>query len=110
MIPRNWWNVISIADEKERGQAITLFLKDIYNILNRGVLFKDNVKGALLEVTFGAADTEVEVRHGLDFVPNNYLLVGSTAALSLYDGVTENDKTFCYIRSNATGTARVFFF
>ena len=109
MIPRNWWNIAAIKTE-EQQQAITLFLKDVYNILNRGILLKDNVKGALLGVTFSSANADVEIRHGLDFVPNNYLVVGTSSAMSVYDGVTSADKTFFYLRSSATGTARIFIF
>ena len=109
MIPRNWWNVIS-RSEADQAQAITLFLKDVYNILNRGILLKDNVKGALLGVTFSTANADIEIRHGLDFVPSNYIVVGTSAAMSIYDGVTSGDRSFFYLRSSAVGTARVFIF
>lgn len=110
MIPKNWWNVANLMDEQERTNAIGLFLKDVYSILSHGWTFQDNAKGALLNVTFTVANSEVKIRHGLDFVPTNYLLCGGTAAMSLYDGVTAADKQFFYLRSSAIGVARVFVF
>jgi len=110
MIPKNWWNISQIESEEDRTKAIGLFLKDVYSILSHGWTFQDNAKGALLNVTFTAANSEVKIRHGLDFVPSNYLLCGSTAAMSLYDGVTAADKQFFYLRSSAIGSAKVFLF
>lgn len=110
MKPRNWWNIENQTDTETKDKATTLFLKDAYNILSKGITLSDNVKGVLLEVEFTVANTEVKIRHGLDFVPTNYLLCGSDVALSIYDGATAADKTYFYLRSSAAGNARVFIF
>lgn len=110
MRPRNWWNIQNISDDEERVQATTLFLKDVFNILNKGFTLTDNAKGAFLTVTFSLADTDTQIRHGLDFVPTNYLLCGSSVAMSVYDGTLSPDKTFIYLKTSAAGSARLFVF
>ena len=107
---RNWWNIIQISDEEERSRATTLFLKDLYNILNKGFTLDDNAKGALIEVSFTATNTDTQIRHQLDFVPSNYLVCGSSVAMQVYDGSATTDRTYVYLRSTAIGTARVFIF
>lgn len=108
MSPRNWWNVQEV-DESKRWSNLTLFLKDVYNILLKGITPLDNFRGSLLEVNFTAANTDTEIRHGLQFIPSNYFVVGMSAAMSIYDG-SSPDKTFFYLKSSAVGTARVFIF
>lgn len=109
MVPRNWWNVDNIEDSK-RWASLTLFLKDVYNILLKGITPVDNFRGNLVEVTFSAADTDVQVKHGLSYIPSNYFIIGTSAAMSVYDGNTDSTNTYIYLRSSATGTARVFLF
>ena len=106
---RNFWNVEN-AKGDDRWQALVLFCKDVYNILNKGFTLSDNAKGTLLEIVIPAANTNVQVRHGLDIVPQNYILVGSLAATSVYDGTQANDKTYFNIRSSVATTVRLFIF
>lgn len=109
MVPRNWWNVENV-DEAKRWSSATLFLKDVYNILLKGITPTDNFRGALFTVEFTAADTDVQIRHGLQFVPQNYFVVGCSAAMNIYDGSESATNTYFYLRSSAIGTARIFLF
>ncbi len=110
MTPRNWWNISNIEQSKQI-EAVTLFLKDTYNILNRGLIFTDNVRGAMLSVTFTALNTNTAVQHGLDFNPTNYLVAGLSADMRIYDGSILNDKTYVNFRcAGTTGSARLFVF
>lgn len=110
MKPRNWWNVENSGDDEAKARNTTLFLKDVYNILNGGGSLKDNFKGTLLTVTFSSANTDVAIRHGLDVVPSNYIMCGSDVATTVYDGVSSADKTFIYLRASVAATARLFIF
>lgn len=109
-LPRNWWNVENIKDLPKQVEAITLFLKDVYSILNKGVAVTENLKGTLVTVEFPAANTDVSVRHGLAFVPQNYFVCGVSASMVIYDGATATTNSFIYLRSSAIGTARIFLF
>lgn len=109
MTPRNWWNVQNFEDDK-KWPNLALFLKDIYNILVKGITPQDNFRGALLEVDFEDADTDTKIRHGLSFVPSNYFVVGLSVAMTIYDGDTANNADNIYLKSSAIGTARIFVF
>lgn len=109
MKPRNWWNIQNISEDADKSPT-TLFLKDVYNILSKGFTLNDNAKGAILTMTFVAGNEDLKVRHGLDFVPTNYIVCGTDAQMTIYDGSIANDKTFAYLRSSAIGTARIFLF
>ena len=116
MTPGNWWNILNVQDPNveaqthKRWEHITLFLKDVYNILNKGLVFADNIRGALLTITFDAADTETKIEHGLSYAPRNYLVFSASAAMVLYDGDTNTTVKNIYLKSSAAGVARVFVF
>lgn len=118
-VPRNWWNLTNVGaseTEKEKQlkmqlEAATLFLKDVYNILNKGIIPSDNLRGALFSVTFTALNTNTAIKHGLNFVPSNYFVVGLSGDMRVYDGATMNDLTFANFRvAGTTGSARLFLF
>ena len=110
MKPKNYWNIENAKNDEEKLSAITLALKDISLILSNGASLKDNFKGAFLEVEFPAANADVAIRHGLDFVPTNYICSGKDSSFHIYDGSSSADKTFIYLRASATGNARLFIF
>src|SRR4051812_41670603 len=110
MSPRNWWNIENIVEPDAKLKAIAIFLKDVYGILNRNVSFADNIHGAKLSATFVAANVDLQIRHGLDFVPTNYILVKSSVAMSVYDGSVGADKNYIYLKANAAGVAEIFLF
>lgn len=107
MVPRNWWNVQNFSDDK-KWPNLTLFLKDVYNILIKGLTFEDNVSGALLTVEFLVTNTDTQIKHGLAFVPTKYLVVNKSVSLDIYDGVQSSNQQFIYLRSTVIGTAQIF--
>lgn len=108
-VPRNWWNIENVPKDKQIS-SLTLFLKDVYNILNKGLLFQDNFRGAVFSVNFSAANTDTKILHGLAFVPTRYLVLKRSANMVIYDGIqAANDKEF-YLRSSATGDVDLFLF
>lgn len=82
-------------------------LENIASILNNGVLFSDNFNAKTLTFTFSAANIETAVIHGLGRVPTGYIQVGSSAALTVYDGASANTSSLLYLRASALGTGRV---
>jgi len=109
MVPRNWWNVQNFEDDK-KWPNLTLFLKDVYNILLKGFTLQDNMRGALLTVSFTVANTNTQIKHGLSYVPSNYLVVGASVDMGVYDGSEDSTLDFIYLKSSAIGTARIFVF
>lgn len=49
------------------------------------------------------ANTEFSVTHGLNLVPTGVLLVGSSAAVRIYNGATANDNLKAYLKADAAG-------
>lgn len=110
MIPRAGYNIESIEKE-EQINAISIFLKDTYSILNHGIIPVDNFRGALLNVTFTALNTNTTVTHGLAFPPQNYFVVGLSADMRIYDGTTLSTNTNLTLKcAGSTGVARIFAF
>lgn len=95
---------------EEVQKYVALYLDQVTNLVNGNLSFADNFNAKLLTVTFSAANTDVASIHGLGRVPSGYFLVGSTAAMSIYDGASANTSSLLYLRSNATGTARLVVF
>lgn len=108
-LPRNWWNIENVSDPKDKFRSIALCLKDLQSILNKNIAVSENLKGAILSVTFTATNTNTQMRHGLSFTPSNYIVVGLSASMVIYDG-NANDATFVNFKSSALGTARIFVF
>lgn len=108
-VPRNWWNIENVQEEK-RWSSLTLFLKDIYTILSKGIVIQDNFRGVVLDVTFSAADTDTTIVHGLSYTPTKYIVLSRSANFVVYDGAAASDLTNFYLRASATGNVSVFIF
>lgn len=107
---KNYWNIENSSSPEEQVRDTTRALKEYYDALNNGITIKDNLKGAILNVTFVSANTDTQVRHGLDFAPSNYICCGKDSSFHIYDGTKGSDKVFFYLRASATGSARIFIF
>lgn len=96
-------------DEKQFKSQLSLILKNYYDILNRGIIFGDNVRCAL--VTQSLVVGENAIQHDLGYVASNYILIGSGVAnQSLYDSTTKNTKITIYINATQNGSARLLIF
>jgi hypothetical protein len=68
-----------------------------------------NFQASLLNVTGGAANTEVVVTHGLvtaqgqGMIPRGMLVVRRNRAADLYESGTPWDDTFVYLKSSVAG-------
>ena len=103
-------NITNIKETEERFRFITLFLSEMQEQFNGNIEILKNLKVKLISARFSAADTNTSVTHGLGFTPNGYILVGASAAMSLYDGTGTTNTTVKSLKSSATGTASILFF
>lgn len=83
---------------------------EIQTILNSGITFSDNFKAGSVTASFTSTNTELVVLHGLSRIPVGYILIGSDAAMDVYDSGTANTDTALFLKSNATGNARLLVF
>lgn len=95
---------------EELRRYVSITLDDIVAAINGRLTFGDNVSTQVLSVTFSAANTSVTVPHTLKRVPSGYVLCGASAAMSIYNGSSANDKNNIYVKSSATGTASILVF
>lgn len=102
-------DVSNLPDLDQVKRFATIVLREITDVLNGQITFVDNIRQEIHSVTFDAADTDVSVSHGLGRVPTGVVVLGLTAAMIVYDGSTGNTVDAVYLRSSATGTARVMF-
>lgn len=100
-------NVEAIADIKK---FVSIFQDQVITAINGNISFSDNVFAKLVNFTFPGANKTIGVAHGLGNLPAGYFLVGSNAALSLFDGDQKNTIDTLFLQSNAAGVARVMVF
>lgn len=97
-------NVKTLEDLK---RYVTIFLGQVSDAINGKISVVDNIRGQIIAVTFPVANVTVQVAHTLGATPVGYLAISADSALSLYDGDSPNSKQFAYLKSSATGVARV---
>lgn len=89
---------------------VSAFLTQTQDAINGNLTFSENIKAKVVSVNFTSANNQVQVSHGLGQTPTGYILVGSSAAMSLYNGTSANTGELLYIRSSAVGSASVLVF
>lgn len=98
-------------DKADEGLKFTQkALENIQFILNNGITFTENFDAKFLTITFSAADTNVATFHGLGRVPTGYIVIGRSAAASIYNGSSANTSSLLYLRASAAATCRVMVF
>jgi hypothetical protein len=61
-------------------------------------------------LNFSSANQELGFKHGLNRVASNYIIVGKSANISVYDGSTKNDDQNIYVKGTGAGKVRLFVF
>lgn len=103
-------DIAHIEGEEEVKKQVTIFFGQIKNILNKGIVIQDNLNVSIVSVTFNAANTDTQVAHTLKRTPTGFIVVGASAANTIYNGSTANTDKVMYLRANGTGTAKVIIF
>lgn len=101
---------LSNIKDEDITRFVSQFTSQTADIINGNISFADNFKAQTLSVTFSSANTDVQVSHGLKKVPTGYIIVGASSAMSVYDGSSSNTADLFYVRSSATGTARILIY
>jgi len=101
---------LSNVSQEDLGRFTSQFTEQVKDAINGNLSFADNFKAQTVSVTFDSANAEVQVSHGLKKTPTGYIVVGTSAAMSVYDGSSSNTAELFYVRSSATGTARILLF
>lgn len=98
---------IDRQDPEDVKRFTNIALEQIKQMLNNGLLISDNFNAKQLNITFSVANVDQAAIHGLGRVPTGYIVIGTTTALNVYDGASTSTSQVLYLRSSATGTARL---
>lgn len=101
---------IAHVDPEEAPLYTQKALENISAILTNGITFADNFSSKFLTITFSNANTDSATIHGLGRVPTGYLVIGASAATSVYDGSSANTSSLLYLRASVAATVRVLVF
>lgn len=97
-------------DEESLKKFLALLAEQLVTVLNGNIDFQTNFNCKMLSVTFGAANSDAAVSHGLGRVPTGVLEYSKSAAMIIYNGSVPNNQSVLYLRSSAVGTASVIVF
>lgn len=95
---------------EEMRKFTSQILDQVITAINGKISLNENLDSAIVSVEFASANATVAAKHTLGRVANNYILVGASVAMDLYDSATKNEENVLYLQSNAAGTARVLIF
>lgn len=103
-------DISNVKSQEDLTRFAAQALKDIADILNGKVGIEDNTDSIRLTVNFTAANVAQTIQHNLGHMPSGYVLIGSTVAMSVYDGGTAFTDKFIYLKASAIGTARILLY
>ncbi len=88
-----------------------LLSNNLEAMLNNGLIFQDNFRMQVIGATFLAANINTTFPHNLNAVPLGYLVIGRSAAITVYDG-SQNvlTKTSVTLKASGTGAATIMIF
>lgn len=92
--------------EQDFFNAVQNFAKNIVSILNRGIIFDDNVDCRRVTFTSSATpDAENTVAHDLGKVPTGYIIYSLNKAAVVYLGTTTWTSSNIYLKVNVASVA-----
>lgn len=92
--------------EQDLYQALQDWTTQVAKILDRGIIFNDNVDCRSLTFTTSATpDASNTIAHTLGKVPIGYIVIYQNKAGSLYDSGTTWTSTNIYLKSNIASVA-----
>lgn len=106
-VPQSVSNTETFEDLRKYSAQV---LDQLVTAVNGKISLSENLDSAIVTVTFNGANQTVAAQHTLGRVATNYILVGSSVAMDIFDGNKDNENNVLYIQSNAAGTARVMVF
>lgn len=94
------------SQETDLYQAIQDFVTQVVKILDRGIIFTDNVDCRTISYTSNAvANTQDTVAHTLGKVPIGYIVVSQDKAGIVYNGGTTWTTTNIYLKNSVASVA-----
>ncbi len=95
---------------EELAKFLDIFCQDVVNVVNGNLDFSTNFNAKLISITFGAANTNTPVNHGLSRVPAGYIVTSATAATSVYNSTVPNTTSVLNLMASAAATVGLLVF
>ena len=93
------------VDLMELMRRLEEFDRNLNAILNRGILFGDNMDCVSVEfISSATPNAENVVAHTLGKVPSGLIVYSLDKAATIYNGTTAHSKTTIYLKSNTAST------
>lgn len=100
-------NVTTLEDLRRFTQ---IWLDNATDVINGNLEFGTNIKSAIVEHTFAAANTNFAVSHNLGRVPLGYIQAGANVAVSIYDGTGTNTDKIINLKASAISNVKLLLF
>lgn len=92
--------------EEDLYNSLREFIDDVTKILNRGILFSDNMDVDIVSYTSNATpDTSDTVSHSLGKVPTGFIVVNIDKSAIVYDAGTSWTSSNIYLKCDTASTA-----
>lgn len=102
--------VSNIETLTELSRFMSVVVRSINSVLSGRIGLVDNCETSVVTVTVVTANVDVPVNHTLKRMPNGYIMVGSSAAVTVYDGALPGNLEQLFIRSSGAGTVKLLVF
>lgn len=96
-----------VTDWTELRRFSAQIFGSIAQLFNGNISLFDNCRTSLITVEFTKANVDTVTPHSLNTEPKGYLVIGRSAAFTIYDGITASNNSQIYLRCSSTGTAQV---
>lgn len=103
-------NIANVDGFETLRRFVSQALSDVVTAINGKIAVNENLDGAIGELQFSTANQELAFKHTLNRVATNYIIVGKSANISVFDGITQNDTSTLYLRGSGAGIVRIFVF
>lgn len=98
---------IELAPDGQKFRYIQAFMEAVKQTVNGKLDIASNVNLAPKTVTFGAANSDLQIAHNLNRIPRGYIVISRTAGFVVYDGSTPWTRSNIYLKASSTGTAKI---
>jgi len=106
-VPQDLSNIETFEDFKK---FVSQTFSQVVTVINGRIALGENIDGTIVSVVFSGANVTMAAEHKLNRIAANYIVVGRTANMTIFDGTTDNTKDATYVQASAAGTARLLVF
>ncbi len=98
-------DVSSVESWEDLRRWAAQMFKDIGKAFNGQITFGDNIQSSRATAVFPGSGADVRVSHGLGRVPSGYIVISSSANITVFNGATANTESELYVQASGAGSA-----